>query len=637
MELQKEARTIDLDAVLDIAYKDRFSETGEALQVALDDLYTECGNNAVYLKAYETAIIQESKKEISSLSEVNSFEDVDTAIKIFPELLTKAAEDYKKHINDFSERASKAKSIFELLKSESPKECYNILKEAIASKCNIPISIFSEKDYDSFETVSIENENLTFIKEAMMEVALDDSIPSEELQPLFDLIAEKSSIERLVIDAFRREKEQERMALVIAKEKEQKDKKSSAGLVENNASMKKLSSKEPTVQEAWLGSAGCGCLSVIIGCLSPVVWPYLIAFLIISLIYSIVITFRTAIQKKDNLSEAISVDQQKNAIMPKAQPAAPKKSSAGKIFTIVFLLIAVFVGLCYLGHVQEEEKAEVACKRIQIEQEKRDVERQQAIESEAKHQTEEERRCLELSEAKLAEVRARAEKDLERASLEAEAKRRAEEERRRLKLNEAKLASENALRTRLEAEAQARSKAAEDLERVRLATEAQTQARAAERQRVRLEAELSAAKASRTRLENQARLNAQNLARAEEACVRARLAAEAHVRSREEEIERARLEAKNALQTRSEFEARAKASAVETLERALLEDKARSRASVETHERIRLEAEKALRASLEAEAKARAKVEDLESAILEVERKNKAKADVHRGSSLPVE
>lgn len=206
MELQKEAEAIDLDSVLDIAYKDRFSETEDALQVARDGLYTECGDNAVYLKAYETAM-QESQKEISSLSEIKSFGAVTQAIKVYPELLTAAAEDYKKRVNDFSGRASKAKSIFETLKSKSPESCHNELRKVIASDWIIPISVFFEKDYDSLETVSIDNENLSFIQEAMMGFILDDdSIPSVELQPLFDFLAERSSNEKIVVETYRREK-----------------------------------------------------------------------------------------------------------------------------------------------------------------------------------------------------------------------------------------------------------------------------------------------------------------------------------------------------------------------------------------------------------------------------------------------
>ena len=102
-------------------------------------------------------------------------------------------------------------------------KCYDIIKKAIASDCDIPISIFSEKDYDSLETVSIENVNLTFVQEAMMGVILDDSIPSEGLQPLFDFLAEQSSTEKIVVEAYRREKALEKLAQDIAKRKKQKE------------------------------------------------------------------------------------------------------------------------------------------------------------------------------------------------------------------------------------------------------------------------------------------------------------------------------------------------------------------------------------------------------------------------------
>lgn len=222
LELQREVDTIDFDAVLDLSYKDRFCKTVDALKTALDELYAECGSNAVYLKAYE-AVMKKHEEEISSLSEIKSFENVAAAIKIFPELLTPAVDDYRKRINDFSGRASKAKSIFEILKSQSPESCRNRLKKAIASRYDIPVSIFSEKDYDSLETVSTENEDLTFAKEVMMGVILDDSIPSEELQPLFDFLAERSSSEPILIETYRRNKALEKLARDIAKKKEQKE------------------------------------------------------------------------------------------------------------------------------------------------------------------------------------------------------------------------------------------------------------------------------------------------------------------------------------------------------------------------------------------------------------------------------
>ena len=221
-ELKNEAEAIDLEAVLDISYKDRFFETIDALKIALDKLYAECGKNATFFKEYE-AVMEKSKDEISSLSEIRSFENVVESLKIFPELFTPAFDAYRKRINVFSERASKAKSFFEILKSKSPELCHDRLKEAIASKYNIPTSIFSEEDYDSLETLSVENENLEFVKEAMMEVVLDDSIPSEELQPLFDFLAEQSSTTKIVIETYRREKALEKLAQDIAKKKEQKE------------------------------------------------------------------------------------------------------------------------------------------------------------------------------------------------------------------------------------------------------------------------------------------------------------------------------------------------------------------------------------------------------------------------------
>ncbi|MBR1965141.1 MAG: hypothetical protein IKA22_00860 [Lentisphaeria bacterium] len=221
-ELKNEAEAIDLEAVLDISYKDRFFETIDALKIALDKLYAECGKNATFFKEYE-AVMEKSKDEISSLSEIRSFENVVESLKIFPELLTPVFDDYRKRINVFLERASKAKSFFEIFKSKSPELCHDRLKGAIASKYNIPTSIFSEEDYDSLETLSIENENLEFVKEAMMEVVLDDSIPSEELQPLFDFLAEQSSTTKIVIETYRREKALEKLAQDIAKKKEQKE------------------------------------------------------------------------------------------------------------------------------------------------------------------------------------------------------------------------------------------------------------------------------------------------------------------------------------------------------------------------------------------------------------------------------
>ena len=221
-ELQKEAQSIDLNAVLDLAYKDRFSETEDAIDAALSDLYAECGDNAVYLKAY-AAVMKNPPKIISSLSEIDIFSRILEAEKLFPELLTANASKYTELVNNFQQCASKAKSIFEILKAKSPEQCHDKLKKAIAAKTGVPESIFSEKGYDLLETVSTENENLIFIKEAMLGIILDDSIPSEAMQPLFDFLAERSSTEKIVVETYRRDKALEKIVLDIAKMKEQKE------------------------------------------------------------------------------------------------------------------------------------------------------------------------------------------------------------------------------------------------------------------------------------------------------------------------------------------------------------------------------------------------------------------------------
>lgn len=221
-ELQKEAKSIDLNAVLDLAYKDRFSETEDALDTALSDLYAGCGNNAVYLKAY-AAVMKNPPKIISSLSEIEISSRILETEKLFPELLTANASKYTELVNNFRQCASKAKSIFEILKAISPELCHDKLKNAIAAKTGVPESIFSEEGYDLLETVSTENENLIFVKEAMLGIILDDSIPSEGLQPLFDFLAERSSTEKIVVETYRREKALERIAVDIAKKKEQKE------------------------------------------------------------------------------------------------------------------------------------------------------------------------------------------------------------------------------------------------------------------------------------------------------------------------------------------------------------------------------------------------------------------------------
>ena len=491
-ELQKEAETIDFDAVIDISYKDRFYKTVDALKVALDNLYKECGDNAAYLKAYEAAM-QESQKEISSLSEIKSFEDVAQAVKVYPELLTVAAEDYKKRVNDFFGRASKAKSIFETLKSKSPESCQNELRKAIASNYIIPISVFFEKDYDSLETVSTDNENLSFIQEALMGFILDDSIPSEELQPLFDFIAERSSTKKIVVETYRREKAQEKLAQDIAKKKEQKE------LNEMRSICKAITTPEimlkfdipneddvenSIVAKAWHKTLGT-IYNEIIFYRDHVCWltenktsfsvswddlvnswqrdykkggffslPEFRGHKILDNrcveLFERLIAYKQSIvdQQEEvimppplqkNLPEEVIVDQNKQDVLLKEQQVAPKKSSVWQTFTIIFILFAAVVGLYYLGYIlEEEEKAEAARKQAQLEQEKRDAERR-AIEAEAKRRAPEEHRRLELNGAKLA-----AEKAL-RARLEAQArarataaKRRAEEERRRLELKETK-------------------------------------------------------------------------------------------------------------------------------------------------------------------------------------------------------
>ena len=42
------------------------------------------------------------------------------------------------------------------------------------------------------------------------------------------------------------------------------------------------------VKELWQGALGCGCLSIIIGCFFPPMWPFLIIGTIIAVIYAIV-------------------------------------------------------------------------------------------------------------------------------------------------------------------------------------------------------------------------------------------------------------------------------------------------------------------------------------------------------------
>lgn len=437
-ELQKEAQSIDLNAVLDLAYKDRFSETEDAIDTALSDLFAECGDNAVYLKAYAAAM--KNSSVISSLYEIEKISRVLEAEKLFPELLTENARKYNELVNNFRQCASKAKSIFEILKTKTPELCHDKLKEVIAAKACVPDSIFTEEGYDSLEIVPTENEDLIFVKEGMLRIILDDPIPSEELQPLFDFLAERSSTEKIVVETYRREKALEKSHWILQKKKEQKelsemrsickvitasvickfdipdeddgenpvvakvvwhkdvrttyddivfyrdhvcwltenkvslsatwddlvnswardyrkggflsfdefrghkfdkkcvelferliaykqplinqqeksamppagasisDKESSADPPEKNVSKKIRTTKQPTVKEAWQGTGGCGCMSVIIGFFFPAAWPYLIALLIIFLIYAIVTTFRVAVQKKDTPSGKTGVE-----------------------------------------------------------------------------------------------------------------------------------------------------------------------------------------------------------------------------------------------------------------------------------------------------------------------------------------
>ena len=42
------------------------------------------------------------------------------------------------------------------------------------------------------------------------------------------------------------------------------------------------------VKELWNGVLGCGCLSIIIGCFFPPMWPILIIGIIIAIIYAII-------------------------------------------------------------------------------------------------------------------------------------------------------------------------------------------------------------------------------------------------------------------------------------------------------------------------------------------------------------
>lgn len=78
------------------------------------------------------------------------------------------------------------------------------------------------------------------------------------------------------------------------------------------------------VKELWQGALGCGCLSIIIGCFFPPMWPFLIIGTIIAVIYAIVkspyIFFRN---RKRAIEDKVIVEKFEKALLEQ-QDAFPE-------------------------------------------------------------------------------------------------------------------------------------------------------------------------------------------------------------------------------------------------------------------------------------------------------------------------
>ena len=197
IELQKEAAWIDLDSVLDLAYKDRFCETVDIIEAALSSLYEEVGKDAVYLKAYAAAIKKAADTEIHSLADTHKFKRAIEAEKRYPELASTELKKYQHDAEKFLKRATAAKSDFAFFQDKVPPQHHDILKKFIAQKNEIPVAIFSDPEYGSLDSAPLAKEDFSAILDILKQHFLDDAIPAEALQSLCDFFTENGFLDKI--------------------------------------------------------------------------------------------------------------------------------------------------------------------------------------------------------------------------------------------------------------------------------------------------------------------------------------------------------------------------------------------------------------------------------------------------------
>ena len=214
IELQTEAGWIDLDSVLDLAYKDRFCETMDIIETALSSLYEEAGKDAVYLKAYATAIKKAADTEIHSLADTHKFKRAMEAEKRFPELASPELKKYQHEVEKFLKRATAAKSDFAFFQDKMPPEHHDLLKKFIAQKNDLSIDIFSDPEYESLNIGPLTDEDFSamsnMLKQYLDQQFLDDAIPTEALQPLCDFFAENGLLDKINLEEYRERREKYR-------------------------------------------------------------------------------------------------------------------------------------------------------------------------------------------------------------------------------------------------------------------------------------------------------------------------------------------------------------------------------------------------------------------------------------------